>query len=163
MENGTYKQIVTHLKRELELNGLEAPEELLKNNVSQYATNTKADRLKPTCNYFKKLGHDENQSRLLKRQKEQSEDTQYKHRNKTSGANYSIQTRIQTRILTATITKTVTELKESRKLFIPPVRHVERQTTPQRKATMEPRQPINRLPAQKTVETESGSRKSQLN
>ena len=28
LENGTYEQIVTHLERELELNGLEAPDEL---------------------------------------------------------------------------------------------------------------------------------------
>ena len=33
--NGTYEQIVTHLKKELELNGLEAPDELPINNVSQ--------------------------------------------------------------------------------------------------------------------------------
>ena len=30
LENGTYEQIVTHLERELELNGLEAPDELQK-------------------------------------------------------------------------------------------------------------------------------------
>ena len=29
-ENGTYKQVVSHLARELELNGLEAPDELQK-------------------------------------------------------------------------------------------------------------------------------------
>ena len=34
LENGTYEQIVTHLERELELNGLEAPDELPINNVS---------------------------------------------------------------------------------------------------------------------------------
>ena len=30
LENGTYEQIVTHLEKELELNGLEAPDELQK-------------------------------------------------------------------------------------------------------------------------------------
>ena len=40
----------------------------------------------------------------------------------------------------------MTELKESQKLFIHPVRHVGRQTTPHRNATMEPMQPIDRLP-----------------
>ena len=35
LENGTYEQIVTHLEKELELNGLEAPDELPINNVSQ--------------------------------------------------------------------------------------------------------------------------------
>ena len=56
LENGTYEQIVTHLERELELNGLEAPDELLINNVSQQPTNTKADRPKPTCHHCKKPG-----------------------------------------------------------------------------------------------------------
>ena len=40
----------------------------------------------------------------------------------------------------------MTELEESQKLFIHPVRHVGRQTTPQRNATIEPMQPIDRLP-----------------
>ena len=35
LENGTYEQIVTHLERELELNGLEAPDEVPINNVNQ--------------------------------------------------------------------------------------------------------------------------------
>ena len=57
LENGTYEQIVTHLDRELELNDLEAPDELPTNNVSQQPTNTNADRPKPTCHYCKKPGH----------------------------------------------------------------------------------------------------------
>ena len=44
LQNGTYEQIVTYLERELELNGLEAPDELPINNVSQKPTNTSADR-----------------------------------------------------------------------------------------------------------------------
>ena len=35
LENGTYEQIVSHLERELELNGLEAPDEMPKNTVTQ--------------------------------------------------------------------------------------------------------------------------------
>ena len=42
--------------------------------------------------------------------------------------------------------KTVTEPRESRELFTHPARHVEKQTTPQRNATLEPMQPIDRLP-----------------
>ena len=53
LENGTYEQIVTHLERELELKGLEAPEELKINTVSQQPTNTIADRLKPRCHHCK--------------------------------------------------------------------------------------------------------------
>ena len=37
LENGTYKQILSHLDRELELNGLEAPDELQTNTVTQQA------------------------------------------------------------------------------------------------------------------------------
>ena len=35
LENGTYEQIVKHLERELELNGLEAPDELPVNNINR--------------------------------------------------------------------------------------------------------------------------------
>ena len=67
LENDTYEQIVTHLERELEMNGLEAPDELQINNVIQQITNTKADRPKPTCHDCKKQGHYRNQCRLLKK------------------------------------------------------------------------------------------------
>ena len=49
LENDTYKQRVTHLKRELELNGLEAPDEPQINTVSHKAANTNADLPKLTC------------------------------------------------------------------------------------------------------------------
>ena len=49
-------------------------------------------------------------------------------------------------IVITTTTKTVTELKQNQKLLNNPVRHVERLTTPQRNDTMEPMQPIDRLP-----------------
>ena len=57
LENDTKKKIVTHLERELELNGLEAPDELPINNVSQQPTNTSADRPEPTCHHCRKPGH----------------------------------------------------------------------------------------------------------
>ena len=89
LENGTYEQIVTHLERELELNGLEAPDELPINNVSQQPTNTNADRPKPTCHHCKKPGHYRNQCRLLKKQQEQTENNQNIPGNKNSAANTS--------------------------------------------------------------------------
>ena len=49
-------------------------------------------------------------------------------------------------LTTITTTKTVTKLKGSQKLSTHPVRHVEKQTTPQRNVTLEPTQPIDRLP-----------------
>ena len=57
LENGTYEQIVTHLERKLELNGLEAPDEQQIDIVSQHATHINADRPKPTCHYCKKPGN----------------------------------------------------------------------------------------------------------
>ena len=57
LENGTYELIVTHLERELALNGLEAPDELQINTVSQQLTNANADRSKRTCHHCEKPGH----------------------------------------------------------------------------------------------------------
>ena len=89
LENGAYEQIVTHLERELELNGLEAPDELPINNVNQQPRNTNADRPKPTCHHCKKPKHYRNQCRLLKKQREQAEDVQDNRGNKHRGANTS--------------------------------------------------------------------------
>ena len=89
LENGTYEQIVTHLDRELELNGLEAPDELPINNVSQQPTNTNADRPKPTCHHCKKPGQYRNQCRLLKKQREQTENNQNNPGNENSDAGTS--------------------------------------------------------------------------
>ena len=86
LENGTYEQIVTHQEREIELNGLEAPDELPINNVSQQPTKSYADRPKPTCHHCKKPGHYRNQCRLLKKQQEQTENNQDNPGNKNSDA-----------------------------------------------------------------------------
>ena len=87
--NGTYEKIVTHLERELELNGLEAPDELPINNVSQQPTNTNADRPKPTCHHCKKPRHYRNRCRLLKKQREQTENNQTNPGNKNCDTNTS--------------------------------------------------------------------------
>ena len=89
LEKGTYEQIVTNLERELELNGLEAPDELPINNVKQQPTNTSAERPKPTFHHCKKPGHYKNQCRSLKKQREQTEKYQNNHGNKNSDANNS--------------------------------------------------------------------------
>ena len=75
LENGTYEQTVTHLERELEQNGLEAPDEFQINAVSHNTTNTNADRPKPTCHHCKKPGHYRNLCRFLEKQREQTEIT----------------------------------------------------------------------------------------
>ena len=56
LENGTYEKIVTHLERELELNGLEALDELQIKTVSHSTANTDANRYKPTCHHCKEPG-----------------------------------------------------------------------------------------------------------
>ena len=89
LENGTYEQIVTHLEKELELNGLEAPDELQINTVSHTTVDANADRTKPTCHYCKKPGHFKNQCRLLKKQREQTENKQNIPGNKNSDVNTS--------------------------------------------------------------------------
>ena len=57
LENATYEQIVSHLEKELELNRLEAPDELQINTAAQQATQQNPQKSKPTCHHFKKPGH----------------------------------------------------------------------------------------------------------
>ena len=49
LKNSTYEQIVKHLQREVELNGLEAPDELQINTATQNTANTITNQPKPTC------------------------------------------------------------------------------------------------------------------
>ena len=74
LENGTYEQIVSHFGRELELNCLEAPDEIPLNTVTQQAPQQNSNKHKPTCHYCKKPGHYQNQRRQLKRDKNQTRD-----------------------------------------------------------------------------------------
>ena len=143
LENGTYEQIVTHLERELELNGLEAPDELPINNVSQQPTNTNADRPKPTCHHCKKPGNYRNQCRLLKKQREQTENDQNNPGNKNSAANTS---NPNGNVNNNNYNKIGKKVEKSRKLFTHTVRRAEKQTTPQRNVSLKPMQPIDRLP-----------------
>ena len=80
LENGTYEQIVSHLEKELELNGLEAPDEMPINTVTQQAPQQRSNKPRPTCHHCKKPGHYQNQCRQLKREKDQT-------RNDTNSAN----------------------------------------------------------------------------
>ena len=73
LENGTYEQIVSHLERELELNGLEAPDEMQINTVMQQDTRQNSEKPKLTCHHCKKPGHYPNQCRQLKREKDQAQ------------------------------------------------------------------------------------------
>ena len=52
-EDGTYEKIVSHLERELELNGLEAPDEMPINTVTQQAPQQNSNKPRPTCHLCK--------------------------------------------------------------------------------------------------------------
>ena len=80
LENGTYEQIVSHLERELELNGLKAADEMPINTVMPQAPQQNSNEPRPTCHHFKKPGHYQNHCRQLKQEKDQT-------RNKTNSAN----------------------------------------------------------------------------
>ena len=73
----------------MELNWLEAPDELQTHTVSQQPSNTNADRPKPTCHHCKKPGHYRNECRLLKKQPKTTENNQNNPGNKNSDANNS--------------------------------------------------------------------------
>ena len=68
--------LLKKLERDLELSGLESPDELQTDAMSQHATNTNADRTKPMCHHFKKRGQYRNQCCLLKKQRRQVENNQ---------------------------------------------------------------------------------------
>ena len=53
LENGTYELIVSHIEKELELNGLEAPDEMPINTVTQQDAQQNSDKPKPTCHHCK--------------------------------------------------------------------------------------------------------------
>ena len=89
VENGTNEQIVAQLEKEIELNSLEAPDELQLNTVSHNTANTIADRPKPTWHHCEKPGLYRNQCRLLKKQREQTENNQNNPGIKNSDANFS--------------------------------------------------------------------------
>ena len=57
----------------MELNGLEAPDELQINIVTQQATQQNPEKSKPTCHHCKKPSHYRNQCRQLKREKQHAQ------------------------------------------------------------------------------------------
>ena len=79
LENASYEEIVTHLERELELNGLEGGDDITVPTMSTAPTATRpgtgllSSGIDPniTCNYFKKPGHVKDECRKLKRKEEQ--------------------------------------------------------------------------------------------
>ena len=54
LENGTYEQIVSHLEKEVKLNGLEAPDEMPITTVTHQAPQQNSEKPKPTYHHCKK-------------------------------------------------------------------------------------------------------------
>ena len=71
--NDTYEQIVSHLEKQLELNGLEAPYEMEIKTVTQQATQQNSEKPLPKCHHCEKPGHYRNQCRQLKTRKNQAQ------------------------------------------------------------------------------------------
>ena len=96
LENGSEQQIVLHLERELELNGLEAPDEMQIDTVTQQATKSNPDKPQLTCHHCKKPGHYENQCRQLKKKRNQKDSNKNIGGNNNNSNNNSGQTNSNT-------------------------------------------------------------------
>ena len=148
LENGTYEQIKSHLEMELELNGLEAPDEMRINTVTQQPPQQNSNKPRPTCHHCKKPGHYQNQCRQLKREKDQTRNNTKSDNNNTTTMEVPKQTLTPTTTKLQTIPRgTIKIFKETEDLDLSfhPVRHVVEITTPQRNATLEQMQQTDRL------------------
>ena len=148
LENGTYEQIVSHLKRESELNGLEAPDEMQLNTVMQQDTQQNSEKPKPTCHHCKKPGHYRNQCRQLKRETDQAQNkTDSAANNKNNNGSAPTNSNPKHKAPVGNKANNTNNHKtENLDLSFHPVRHVAEQTTLQRDATLEQTQPTDRLP-----------------
>ena len=88
LENTSVEQIVSHLKREIELISLEAPVELQMNTVTLHTTKPSLEKHKPTFHHCKQSGLNQSQCREL-REKENK-----KNNKKSAGINNSFNNNI---------------------------------------------------------------------
>ena len=138
MKIATYEQMVTHLEQEFELNGLDFPNQLQKNVVSPYATNTNAERPKRTCHHCKKNKHITEISVPFWTRKSRLKAHKLILATKKVAPRTLLPT--TTKFIIKTI-KRVIKQNESQKLFIHAVvRPVAKRITPQRNAMFEPMQ-----------------------
>ena len=148
LEKSTYELIVSHLEKELQMNGLEAPDELQINTVMLRATKPNPEKPKPTRHHCKKLGHYRNQCRQFKRE------TKMTPTKMVPEATIKLIITVVKQTLTSTALKPsviamqtvqTTEMTKSYELSTRPVRLVAKRTIPQRIASLEPRQHTDRL------------------
>ena len=86
LEKWPHEYNVSHLEMELELNGLEAPDEMQINTVTQQTTKPNPEKPKPTCHHCKNPAHQRNQCRQLKKERDQN-DTNKKRSGNNNGSN----------------------------------------------------------------------------
>ena len=86
MEIDTCEQIVSHLERELDLYGLEAPDEMPVSTATQQAPEQNSKKHRSTCHHCKKPGQYQNQCRQLKREKDQTRNNTNSANNNNAGA-----------------------------------------------------------------------------
>ena len=145
LENGTYEQIVLQLEMELELNSLEAPDEILINNVTQQAPQQNSEKRKPTCHRCKSQVTIKIMAVNTNEKKTKPE---------LIWIVPTITMVVPERTLTPTIRfrtipkRTIQIIRKTEGLDLSsyPVRHVAEQTTPQRNVILEQTKQIDHLP-----------------
>ena len=147
MENVTYEQIRSHLDKELELNGLGAPDELQISNVTQHATQQNPEKPNPIHHHCKKPGDYRNQCCQLKREKDEAENNKNGAGSNDNNKNGGQKTITPTISLQTMPTQTIQTAEPTEKLNLSGhlVRVVVNSTMPQRNVTLQQRQIIDRV------------------
>ena len=142
LENETYEQIVSHLEKELELNGLEAPDEKQINTVTKQATKRNPDKPKPTCRHCKKSAQLQNQCRQIKKERDQFE-TNKTGKNNGCQTNSNSHNNKNTSNGNANNANNQNDVKPG--TVYPPCETGVKQTTLQKNAILEPMQQLDGL------------------
>ena len=145
LENGTYEQIVSHLERNLEKNGLEAPDEMLINTVTQQVPQQNSNKHKPTCHHCEKPGYYQNQCRQLKREKYQTRNSTNSAGNNNGSAQTNPNPNNNNKVANNTKGNNINIQKDRRSGPVFPPCDTCGRSTPQRNATFEQTQQTDRL------------------
>ena len=148
LEDGTYEQIVSHLERELELNGLEAPDEMQLNTVMQQYTQQNSENPNQHATIAKSQVTIEISTVNSNERKTKSKTIQIvlqitkttmvvPKQTLTPNTKHQSHTRLTIQIIKET---------ENLDLSFHPVKHMAEQTTPHRDAALEQMQRTDRLP-----------------
>ena len=134
------------LASELELNGLEASDELQINTVTQQPTQQNPEKPKPICHHCKKPGHYRNQSRQVKHEKDKDRNNTRSAGNNNNNNGGQTNSNSNNKIPINTNANNTNNPKDrNRDLCTYPVRPVVNQTIPQKNVALEQMQLIDRL------------------